>query len=88
MRTYVAPQRGGNPHPSLILRPTTINFMLSSPMLTAIVEQPLRDVFPDSMRTIEPHCVGVPDLNSTSAAHAIYAQDIPRDFIETHLMDW
>jgi hypothetical protein len=57
-------------------------------MRACVVEQSLANVFPNGVRAVEAHRIGVPDLDSASTANAIDSQNLPRDFIEAHLMDW
>ena len=62
--------------------------MAAGPLLTGIVQEPLRNILPDPIAAIQSDGVGGLDFHGSLAAPAGYAQDVALNFAEaplTHL---
>jgi len=57
------------------------------PIAASLVEQALPDIFPDSMRPIEPDRIGLLDFKNAEAPLALDSEQMARDFREAALLD-
>jgi hypothetical protein len=59
--------------------------MPAGTLLAGVVEQPLRDVYPDRVAAIQSDCIGGLDFDGSLAAAAGDAQDVALNFRKTSL---